>query len=86
MPCRSDWDDGPSHHRQIDELTQRLCRTFTYLERCGQANLICPEDRAWWERHKEFDRKRKLEEKQATLRERDRLKNELAKIEKKIRG
>ena len=56
MPCISDPEDGYRDcQRQIDNLTDMLCRVCLVLE---QLKAIFPKDiDDWWEKHKEWDKK-----------------------------
>lgn len=45
-----------------DEMTALACAAFQVLEQAGMLFRMTPEQRAWWERHKEADRIRKEKE------------------------
>ena len=68
MPCHSDWgdwsdwkcEDYDRAKKEVDRLTQMLCACGEQMEKFDVA--IPPNTLAWWNKHKEFDRKRREEE------------------------
>ena len=73
MPCTSEPHAYCHHERnecleikdtyiksQFDLLTSFLCEILTDLEKLNMV-IENPELKAWWERHKKFDRERKDE-------------------------
>lgn len=70
---------------RIDAHAQKLCRVYTVLEKQSLHHLIPPEDRLWWENHKEFDRKRRKVEQESLKKRKADLERQLQEVNKKIR-
>jgi hypothetical protein len=63
MGCRNDYTAADvAHQNSLDRVTQLLCGLCDTIERGGNGKkelLANPNLRAWWESHKETDRKEK---------------------------
>lgn len=100
MPCRDYESDSWSNtsydeinrlKKQADRLARIACKAMDALEQDGRADLLLLKDdevRAWWEQHKEADRKEKA--RVAEIERRERIKAEalarLSQEEKELLG
>lgn len=94
MPCR-DWDDitpeMERHSREIQQIREKLdrvtrvaCEALNLVALTGQPikGLLSEETAAWWENHKEADRRRKEYEERERKRQEE--KERMAELRKKV--
>ena len=79
MPCRDGRDDSDTNeyraviYQRLDQATRVACKALRVLESLNQL----PKNREvldWWERHKEQDARKRLEQKEERERKRKRKK------------